>query len=232
MSELHVLLVPDGSGSGPWHWQQWLAARSREAGAVVTRCPGPVESTAALRAELARVPPEAELAVVAHRGGARTWLRHAAAPGGPETRRADRVLLVAPAEPDVSPDRPGPRAVERGLRAAEADGPAARAAEPDAPALRVAEPDAPALRAAGGPTRMVVGTDDPELSVCAAHALAHRLRVELDVLADGRALDLAAGYGPWPALLRWALYGSVPVADRFDTAPHVAGWSAVPEAVR
>ncbi|MCA1188237.1 MULTISPECIES: alpha/beta hydrolase [unclassified Saccharopolyspora] len=222
MSELHVLLVPDGSGSGPWHWQQWLAARLREAGAVVTRCPGPVESTAALRAELARVLPEAELAVVAHRGGARTWLRHAAAPGGPETRRADRVLLVAPAEPDVSPGRPGPRAVERGLQAAEADGRGARAAEPDAPALR----------AAGGPTRMVVGTDDPELSVCAAHALAHRLRVELDVLADGRALDLAAGYGPWPALLRWALYGSVPVADRFDTAPHVAGWSAVPEAVR
>ncbi|MCA1227930.1 alpha/beta hydrolase [Saccharopolyspora sp. 6M] len=242
MSELHVLLVPDGSGSGPWHWQQWLAARLREAGAVVTRCPGPVESTAALRAELARVLPEAELAVVAHRGGARTWLRHAAAPGGPETRRADRVLLVAPAEPDVSPGRPGPRAVERALRAAEADrpgaraaepdAPALRAAEPDAPALRAAEPDAPALRAAGGPTRMVVGTDDPELSVCAVHALAHRLRVELDVLADGRALDLAAGYGPWPALLRWALYGSVPVADRFDTAPHVAGWPAVPEAVR
>ncbi|MEU6128543.1 alpha/beta hydrolase [Saccharopolyspora sp. NPDC047091] len=207
MSELHVLLVPDGADSGPWHWQQWLTARAREAGATVTRCPGPVEPagwTAALRAELAAVPPDAELAVVAHRGGARTWLRHAADPGEDEVRRADRVLLVAPAEPGV----PG--------------------AGPDVPG----EPDAPALRAAGGPTRIVAGTEDPELSVCAAHALAHRLRVELDVLADGRGLDLAAGYGPWPALLRWAMYGSVPVADRFGTAPHVAGWSAVPEGAR
>ncbi|WP_243789505.1 hypothetical protein [Saccharopolyspora gloriosae] len=77
-----------------------------------------------------------------------------------------------------------------------------------------------------------MGADDPESSVCAAHALAHRLRVELDVLADGRGLDTAAGYGPWPALLRWALYGSVPVADRFDSAPHTAGWSPVPEGAR
>ncbi|MCX2731688.1 alpha/beta hydrolase [Saccharopolyspora sp. NFXS83] len=213
MSELHVLLVPGGSKTGPWHWQQWLAARLPDSGAVVTTCPSPAEShdpLAALRVRLARTPPEAELAVVAHRRGAALWLRHAATLGARRSaadgvRRADRVLLVAP---DDQVRAPGSRADVLG------------------------EPDAPALREAGGPTRLVVGADDPASPVGAAHALAHRLRVELDVLAEGRGLDTAAGYGPWPALLRWVLYGSVPVADRFDSAPCAAGWSPVPEGVR
>ncbi|WP_243789506.1 alpha/beta hydrolase [Saccharopolyspora gloriosae] len=117
MSELHVLLVPGDSDSGPWHWQQWLAARLPDSNAVVTCCPGSADSAdplAALRARLARIPPEAELAVVAHRCGAGLWLRHAAtldeyaAASGERrsaadvARRADRVLLVAPAD-----QRPG-----------------------------------------------------------------------------------------------------------------------------
>ncbi|MFR9730212.1 alpha/beta hydrolase [Saccharopolyspora sp. MS10] len=202
MSELHVLLLPGGSDPGPWHWQRWLAARAREAGAVVTRW-ADADGLGALRAGLSRVPPDAELAVVAHRGGADAWLRHVAAPApsapaATAPRRADRVLLVAP-----PPSRPGS-----------------------------SEIDAPALRHAGGPTRLVVGEADPVLPERAAAALARRLRVELDVLPGVGELDTAAGYGPWPALLRWVLYGSVPVADRVEAAPRTAGCSPVPEGAR
>lgn len=178
MSELHVLLVQGtDSKPGPWHWQQWLAAQLPESGAAVAVAPAGVER---LRQVLAEVPAEAELAVVGYRAGADLWLRHAATAEEAAARRADRVLLVAPREPEPV--------------------------------------DPLALRAAGGPTRLVVGSGDAEFPIPAATRLAGALRVELDVISDGGGLDTAAGYGPWPAVLSWALYGAVPVADRFEGA--------------
>ncbi|GAB3298934.1 hypothetical protein GCM10027563_42700 [Parasphingorhabdus pacifica] len=151
-----------------------------------------------LRHWIEAAPSTAELVVATHSTGAALWLHHAATIAD-DARRADRVLLVAP------PDPRGPDAA--------IGGPTPYPLDPMS------------LRRAGAVTRMVAGTGDPELPMHAAHALADELQIELDVILDGAHLDTAAGYGPWPAVSRWAMYGSVPLSDRFDGEPYTAGYS-------
>ncbi|MBQ0926198.1 RBBP9/YdeN family alpha/beta hydrolase [Saccharopolyspora endophytica] len=205
MSEMHVLLVHGMTGAGPWHWQQWLAGQLRDHDVEVHAplLPDPDRPDLrrwlpALREELAAVPPEAELVVAAHSCGAALWLHHAAGVG-PEHRSADRVLLVAP--PDTEWDHPDSR---------------------DITPYPV---DATSLRRAAGMTRLVVGTGDAYLPMHRAHALAEDLQVEMDVILDGGHLNTDAGYGPWPAILRWTLYGTAPLHDRFNTDAYTAGRS-------
>lgn len=205
MSETHVLLVHGMTGAGPWHWQQWLAAQLPEHGVEVdfTGPPHPDRPSmeawlSVLRARLAAVPDHAELVVAAHSCGVALWLHHAVTIAQ-DARRADRVLLVAP---------PGPQ--PRHLDHCDV----------------VPYPvDARSLRRAAGVSRVVAGTGDPSLPMSRAHALAEELHVELDVIPDGEHLDTDAGYGPWPAALSWAMYGTVPLVDRFDGEPHTAGLS-------
>ncbi|SFD68922.1 hypothetical protein SAMN04487819_102113 [Actinopolyspora alba] len=203
MSEMHVLLVHGFGGSGPWHWQQWLSGRLNELGVTceMPRLPKqdqPVlqEWLAVLRSRLEDVPAESELVVAAHSCGAALWLHHAATIHG-TARRADRVLLVAPPGPDWR--------------------------HPDVHGITPYPVDAHALRRAAGSTRMVVGTGDPYLSVQDGHYLAETMRVALDVIPDGEHLNTDAGYGPWPAVLRWVSHGTTPVADRFETPPQTGG---------
>lgn len=204
MSEVHVLLIPEVSGSGPWHWQQWLASQLHGDGVVVEGPgyldPEPLgldERLVRLRRCLDAVPSEAELVVCTHSAGAAIWLHHAAT-AGEGTRRADRVLLVAPCDPSDP--------------------------HPDVEDLTPFPLDAMSLRRAGAVTRLVAGTGDPHLPMHIAHALADELQIELDVILDGGHLDTNAGYGPWPAVASWALYGSIPLADRFDSEAHTAGY--------
>ncbi|MFI0463922.1 MULTISPECIES: RBBP9/YdeN family alpha/beta hydrolase [Saccharopolyspora] len=203
MSEMHVLLIHGMTGSGPWHWQHWLAAQLRDQGVRVDlpSLPDPDRPVLdrwlpVLRERLEAVPREAELVVAAHSCGVALWLHHAATIAGRD-RRADRVLLVSP--------------------------PALDWRHPDAQDITPYPTDAAALRRAAGITRLVVGTGDPYLSMYRAHALAADLQVEMDVILDGEHLNTDAGYGPWPSVLRWALYGSVPLNDRFDTDTYTAG---------
>lgn len=210
MSEMHVLLVHGLSGPGPWHWQQWLAGRLRESGVgvdlpVLPRPDRPALESwlPALRARLAAVPDGAELVVAAHSWGAALWLHHAASMIA-GARRADRVLLVAPPAPECD--------------------------HQDVRKLTPYPLDAHALRDAAGSTRVVAGTGDPDLPVSTAHAVADALHLELDVVPDGEDFGVEAGYGPWPAVLRWALHGTTPLTDRFDAEPHTAGVS--PAALR
>ncbi|WP_277676080.1 RBBP9/YdeN family alpha/beta hydrolase [Saccharopolyspora rectivirgula] len=188
MTELRVLVLPGEPDPGPWHWVVWLTRRLREQD-VDVRMPLPANTAApddrmlVLREQLAAVPPQAELAVVAHSAGAALWLEHAATVE-PDFRRADRVLLVAPLECDE----------------------------------RLHETGAAAVRRAAGVTRLVVGTGDPQLTMYQARRLAESLQVEMDVVLDGGRLTTASGYGPWPSVLRWVLYGSTPVCDRFEEA--------------
>lgn len=203
MNEMHVLLVQGFAGSGPWHWQQWLASHLRREGVEVVMPtlagqPSLSDRLDGLQQQLEVVPPDAELVVAAHAGGAALWLHHAARVID-GARRADRVLLVAP------PDPQEPHSLVEGLTPYPLD--------------------AMAVRRAGAVTRLVAGTGHDHLPVHIAHVLADELQIELDVILDGGRLDTDAGYGPWPAVARWALYGSVPLLDRFDGEPHTAGYS-------
>lgn len=205
MTDLHVLLVHGMSGPRPWHWQPWLAARLGEQGVAVDlpRLPESARPDvdrwlAVLRTRLAAVPPEAELVVATHSCGSALWLHHAATMTD-EMRRADRVLLVAP------PDAQWRSSAVRGLTPYPVD--------------------AAALRRAAGITRLVVGTGDEYLPMHQAHALAESLQVEMDVILDGAHLSVEDGYGPWPAALAWALYGTVPLNDRYDTDPYTVDHS-------
>ncbi len=205
MSQTHVLLIPECLGVGRWHWMRWLVRELDHHESVSAMLPGvgasprPMwdESVAELRASLAAVADDAHLVVAAQGAAAALWLHHAATVDT-DVRRADQVLLVAPPEP--SRRCPGTRGV-------------------------VPYPvDAHALRRAAGVTRLVAGSGDPTLPVSSAHALADALQVELDVIPDGERLDTAAGYGQWPSALRWALYGTVPLLDRFDGEVHTVGY--------
>jgi predicted alpha/beta hydrolase family esterase len=82
-------------GSGPDHWQTWLAERLRAAGETVAYpdLPDPEHPDlaawrAALETALAALPPQPT--VIAHSLGCLLWMHHAAGD------RAERVLLVAP----------------------------------------------------------------------------------------------------------------------------------------
>jgi predicted alpha/beta hydrolase family esterase len=93
------LLLHGLEGSGPAHWQTWLAARLRERGETVSFPDLPEAAAprldrwlAALDAELG-VLPAAETTVLCHSLGSLLWLHHAGA-------RVARALLVAPPQPD------------------------------------------------------------------------------------------------------------------------------------
>ena len=205
MSEMHVLLVHGMTGAGPWHWQSWLAGqlRDHDVHVHVPVLPDPDHPDLrrwlpVRRERLAAVPAEAELVVAAHSCGVALWLHHAATIES-DGRRADRVLLVSPPDSEWN--------------------------HPDARDITPYPIDATSLRRAAGIARLVVGTGDTYLPMHRAHALAEDLQVEMDVILDGAHLNTDAGYGPWPAVLRWTLYGTVPLHDRFDADAYTAGRS-------
>ena len=105
-NRVRFLILHGWQGSGPEHWQTWLAGRLRAAGHHVQypelpACdePCPDRWGIAFRSELGRLAArqDDERVVVAHSLGCVLWLREAAnvAP----SRRVDRVALVVPAVP-------------------------------------------------------------------------------------------------------------------------------------
>ena len=107
------LIIHGAEGSGPEHWQTWIAGRLRERGLEVSYPELPDADAprldrwlAALHDELERLP-AAETTVLCHSIGSLLWLHH----DGVEVARA---LLVAPPQPDVEVRpavgfRPAPR---------------------------------------------------------------------------------------------------------------------------
>jgi predicted alpha/beta hydrolase family esterase len=182
--DARFLILHGWQGSGPDHWQTWLADRLAGAGHPVRypelpdpEAPHPIRWTQALRRELHALGPGAGSTVVCHSLACVLWLRHALT--APPAMRVDRVLLVAP---------PGPR-----VRI------------PEVLAFFPITLDARAARAAAGETRLVCGDDDPYCPSDAAVLYADPLRVPVDVVHGGGHLNPDAGYGAWPEVEDWCL---------------------------
>lgn len=194
---MHVLLLHGWHGSGPEHWQTWLARRLRDAGHDVRfpdlpdcEVPCPDRWGAALHPELAALGTGAgERVVVCHSLGCVLWLREA----GNVREPVDRVVLVAP---------PGPGA-----------------AVPELARFYPAGTERDAVAAAAGHTRLVCSDDDPFCPEGAAEVWGAPLGLEVDLLPRQGHLNVDAGYGPWPELEAWVL-GEAP-AVRASAQPGV-----------
>lgn len=97
MTRPTYLILHGWQGSGPGHWQTWLAARLRSAGAAVHYPDLPDADNPALHVWLDALKAELDLigeppVVICHSLACVLWLHHVAAGGAP----AERVLLVAP----------------------------------------------------------------------------------------------------------------------------------------
>lgn len=179
-----VLILHGWRGSGPDHWQSWLATELRAAGVAVRypelpECdvPCPDRWGASLHRELAALSLLAgERVVVAHSLGCVLWLREAERIA-PE-HRVDRVALVAPPCP--------------GARIPELATWYPTGAQTDA------------VRDAAAHTRLICADDDPYCPGDGATAhWARPLELVTDLLPGTAHLNAEAGYGPWPAMAAW-----------------------------
>ena len=187
-----VLIVHGLGGSGPEHWQTWLAGRLQERGVSVSYpdLPDPDEPKLdawldALTDELDRLGPEG-LVVACHSLGAVAWLHLAA--------RTERAAGGAGA-PGRAAERRRGRARDRRVRPGTTrrrGGRASRGFDP---------------RRLRGRRRSRTAPKVPELW--------EPLGVPIDVIHGAGHLNTDAGYGPWPAVEAWCLDpGSVPVTSR------------------
>lgn len=180
MAERSFLILHGLEGSGPEHWQSWLAERLRDAGEHVRypNLPDPFDPKpeaweAVLRDELAML--EGERVLLCHSLGCLLWLRHASHAEG---REAERVLLVAPPCTDsVAP------VVE----------------------FRRFEPRPEAIRAAAAQTLVVHSDDDPYCPAGAHATFVEPLGLPGELVPGGGHLNVDAGYGAWPFVEDWAL---------------------------
>jgi uncharacterized protein len=177
------LILHGWQGSGPDHWQTWLAQRLATAGERVRYpdLPDADEPDAdawaeALHEELGAL--GGERTVVCHSLACLLWTREArrvaAAP-------VDRVLLVAP---------PCPVQVI-----------------PEAASFYPAHLDAGAVAAAARHTRVAGSDADPYCPAGAKRSLADPLGLPFDLLPGAGHVNPEAGFGPWPAVEAWC-YGA------------------------
>jgi predicted alpha/beta hydrolase family esterase len=176
------LIVHGHGGSGPEHWQTWLAARLRQRGEEVAYplLPEPDHPRVerwldALDAELAR-PAAGETTVLCHSLGSLLWLHHAARrPSHPVAR----ALLVAPPQPDEE--------------------------DPESAGFRPTPLDPVGVAAAARETRLVCSTDDPWCPPETSRRIAAATGLTVEWVERGGHVNSDAGYGPWPAVEAWAL---------------------------
>jgi uncharacterized protein len=176
-----VVILSGWGGSEPEHWQRWLAGRL--AGTHEVRfpelpapdLPEPVAWAAALGEALAGLPDDG-YDVVCHSLACVLWLhRTATGAAGPKPAR---VLLVAPPTPSLP--------------------------HPELAGWAPVPLDPNAVRAAAGGTILVCSDDDPHCPEGAATAYGRPLRIPVTVLPGAGHINVAAGYGEWPAAERWS----------------------------
>lgn len=168
-------------GSGPDHWQSWLAGRLA-AGHEVRYPTLPDPGTPRLASWLTALDetlaglPDGGYDVVCHSLAVTLWLHRAARGGAPGPAPA-RVLLVAPPSP--------------------------RLAEPALASFLPPPLDVDAVRRAAGGTLLVCADDDPYCPEGAATAYGLPLKLPTTVVPGGGHLNADSGHGPWPAVERW-----------------------------
>lgn len=176
-----TVILHGWQGSGPDHWQSWLARQLRETQRDVRYPDLPEPDLPALESWLGALRrtlhglPEERFDVVAHSLGALLWLHHAAA-GGPSPRPA-RVALVAPPSP--------------------------RSAIPELAPFLPVPLDVDAVRRAADGTVLVGSDDDPYTPEGIAAAYGRPLKMPTTIVVGGGHLNAEAGYGEWPAVLDW-----------------------------
>jgi predicted alpha/beta hydrolase family esterase len=178
MPTRNFLILHGLEGSGPGHWQTWLAARLRADNERVAypdlpdaEMPSLHAWREALTGELDALP-EGESVVLCHSLACLLYLHHVADGGA----QADRVLLVAP--------------------------PSERAAVPQIAAFFPTP--LPTLQRGA---RLVCSDDDPYCPEGAATLYGAPLGIPVDIVPGGGHLNPDAGYGPWPAVEAWCLDG-------------------------
>ena len=178
MASRNFLILHGLEGSGPGHWQTWLAARLRADNERVAYPDLPdadMPSLAAwhevLQGELEALP-EGEAIVICHSLSCLLWLHHVAEGGS----QADRLLLVAPPSESAG-----------------------------VPQIANFFP-APLPRLAAG-ARLVCSDNDPYCPEGAAMLYGRPLGIPVDLLPGGGHLNPDAGFGPWPAVEAWCLDG-------------------------
>jgi serine hydrolase len=171
------LLLHGLDGSGPAHWQTWLAERLRQRGETVAYPLLPDPATPrldawleALDGELAALP-AAETTVLCHSLGCLLWLHHAARRQGVQVARA---VLVAPTQPDDE--------------------------DPPSVGFRPTPLDAVGVAAAAGETLLVCSTGDPYCPPETSTRIGTAIHAPIVWIEDAGHLNTDAGYGPWPAL--------------------------------
>jgi predicted alpha/beta hydrolase family esterase len=174
-------------GSGPGHWQTWLAGRLRATEAAVYYPDLPDAESPQLRSWLEALEGELDSIaeppiVLCHSLACLLWLHHAAGGGKP----ASRVLLVAPPSEAGAPD------------ALASFFPVAL----DAAAVAASAPDG---------ARIVASDDDPYCPEGAAEVYGGPLGLVTDTLPGKGHINPDAGYGPWDAVDAWARDGTVPL---------------------
>src|SRR3954462_2979278 len=184
MPDLRALILHGWQGSGPGHWQTWLAGRLEDAPAHVQYpdlpdCHVPCLDrwAAALHRELrALAREEGERVVIAHSLGCVLWLREAIQIR--PAHRVDRVVLVAP--------------------------PCPGAKVPELAGFYPTGADKAAVDRAAGHTRLVCADDDP---YCPGRGAAEHwgrpLELAVDLLPGAGHINPEAGFGPWPEMEAW-----------------------------
>jgi predicted alpha/beta hydrolase family esterase len=176
-----VVILYGWQGSGPEHWQTWLATQLHEVGREV-RYPDLPDADqpqlaawlASLRTTLAGLPDDS-FDVVAHSLGAVLWLHHAADPAG--TPRPARVALVSPPSPGTA---------------------IPEIAEFFPPPLDIDD-----VRRAADGTVLVGSDNDPYTPEGIAAAYGSPLKIATTIVPAGGHLNVDSGYGEWPAVLDW-----------------------------
>jgi predicted alpha/beta hydrolase family esterase len=175
-----TVLIHGWQGNEAEHWQTWLAAQLVTAGREVRYPSLPHPDNPRVDAWLSALSqtldglPDDGFDVLCHSLGVLLWLHHVRGGNGP---RPARVALVAPPSPHTT--------------------------VPELVPFLPVPFEADVVRHASDGTVLVCADNDPYCPEGAAAAYGRPLKMPTTVIPGAGHLNLAAGLGPWPAVLDW-----------------------------